>query len=101
MAESKEEQKSLLMKVKEESEKAGLKLNIQNSKVMVSLYHHFTTNRLGKVETVIDFIFLGSKATADSDWSHEIKRCMLLGRKAMMNLNSILAETLLCRPRSL
>ena len=78
------------MKVKEESEKAGLKLNIQNSKVMVSLYHHFTTNRLGKVETVIDFIFLGSKATADSDWSHEIKRCMLLGRKVMNNVDSIL-----------
>ena len=66
MAESKE-LKSLLMKEKEESEKRGLKLNIQNSKIMVSLYHHFRPNRLGKVETVTDFIFLGSKATADSD----------------------------------
>ena len=70
--------------------KSWLKLNIQNSNIMVSLSHHFRTNRLGKVETVTDFIFLGSKATADSDWCHEIKRCLLLGRKVMTNLDSIL-----------
>ena len=90
MAESKEELKSLLMKVKEESEKAGLNSTFKTLKIMVSLSHHFRTNRLGKVETVTDFIFLGSKATADSDWSHEIKRCLLLGRKVMTNLDSIL-----------
>ena len=67
MAESKEELKNLLMKVKKESEEVGLRFNIQKTKIMVSLYHHFRTNILGKVETVTDFIFLGSKATADSD----------------------------------
>ena len=90
MAESKEELKSLLMKVKEESEKAGLKLNIQKSKVMAS--SPITSWQIdGKtMETVIDFLFLGSKITADVDCSHEIKRRLLLGRKAMTNLDSLL-----------
>ena len=90
MAESKEELKSLLMKVKEESEKAGLKLNIQKMKIMAS--SPITSWQIDgeKVETVTDFIFLGSKITADGDCSHEIKRCWLLGRKAMTNLDSIL-----------
>ena len=89
MAESKEELKSLLMKVKEESEKAGLKLNIQKTKIMAS--GPITSWEIdGKtVETVLDFIFLGSKITADSDCSHEIKRRLLLGRKVMTNLDSI------------
>ena len=86
------------MKEKEESEKRGLKLNMQNSKIMVSLYHHFRTNILGKVETVTDFIFLGSKATADSDWRHEIKRCLLFGRKVMTNLDSILKSRAITLP---
>ena len=82
--------KSLLIKVKEESEKAGLKLNIQKTKIMAS--GSITSWQIdGKtVETVADFIFLGSKITADSDCSHEIKRCLLLGRKVMTNLDSIL-----------
>ena len=87
MAESKEELESLLMKVKEKNEKVGLKLNIQKAKIMAS----------GPIiswqidgETVADFIFLGSKITADGDCSHEIKRHLLLGRKAMTNLDSIL-----------
>ena len=90
MAESEEELKSLLMKVKEESEKAGLKLNIQKIKIMAS--GPITSWQInGKtVETVSDFIFGGSKITADGDCSHEIKRCLLLGRKAMTNLDSIL-----------
>ncbi len=90
MAESEEELKSLLMKVKEESEKAGLKLNIQKMKIMAS--SPITSRQIDgeKVETVSDFIFLGSKITADGDCSHEIKRCLLLGRKAMKNLDSIL-----------
>ena len=98
MTESKEELKSLLMKVKEESEKTGLKLNIQKTKVMAS--GPFTPWQIdGKtMETVRDFIFLGSKITVDSDCSHEIKRHLLLVRKAMTNLDSILkAETLLCQ----
>ena len=101
MAENQEELKSLLMKLKEESEKVGLKLNIQKTKIMAS--GPITSWQIDEetVETVREFIFLGSKITADDDRCHEIKRCMLLGRKAMMNLNSILAETLLCRPRSL
>ena len=84
MAESKEELKSLLMKVKEESEKAGLKLNIKKTKIMAS--SPFTSWQIDgeTVETVSDFIFLGSKITADGDCSHEIKRCLLLGRKAMI-----------------
>ena len=88
MAES-EELKILLMKVKEESEKAGLKLNIQNTKIMVS--SPITSWQIGgeTMDTVTDFIFLGSKITADVDCSHEIKRRLLLGRKAMTNLDSI------------
>ena len=89
MAESKEEVKSLLMKVKEESEKVSLKLNIQKTKIMASF--PITWQIDGETtETVSDFIFLGSKITADGDCSHEIKRCLLLGRKAMTNLYSIL-----------
>ena len=90
MAESKEELKSLLMKVKEESEKVGLKLNIQKTKIMESGL--ITSREIDgkKVETVSDFIFLGSKITVDGDCSHEIKRRLLLGRKVMTNLDSIL-----------
>ena len=90
VAESKEELKSLLMKVKEESEKLGLKLNIQKTKIMAS--GPITSWQIdGKtIETVKGFIFLSSKFTADSDCSHEIKRCLLLGRKAMANLNTML-----------
>ena len=99
MAESGEELKSLLMKVKEESEKVGLKLNIQKTKIMVS--GPITSWQID-VETVADFIFLGSKLTADGDCSHEIERRLLLGRKVMTNLDSILkAETLLCQQRSI
>ena len=90
MSESKEELKSLLMKVKEESEKAGLKLSIQKTKIMVSGPSTSWHIEEEKVETERDFIFLGSKITADGDCSHEIKRCLLLGRKAMTNLHSIL-----------
>ena len=90
MAESKEELKTLSMKVKEESEKVGLKLNIQKTKVMAS--SPITSWQIDgeSLETVTDFIFLGSKITADGDCSHEIKRHLLLGRKAMTNLDSIL-----------
>ena len=90
MAESEEELKSLLKKVKEESEKAGLKLNIQKLKIMAS--SPITSWQIDgeTMETVIDFIFLGSKITADGDCSHEIKRCLLLGRKVITNLGSIL-----------
>ena len=90
MAESKEELKSLLMKVKEESEKVGLKLNIQKIKIMAS--GPITSWQIDgeTVETVADFIFWGSKITADDDCSHEIKRCLLLGRKVMTNLDRIL-----------
>ena len=87
MAESKEELTSLLMNVKEESEKVGLKLNIQKTKIMAS--GPITSWQIDG-ETVPDFIFLGSKISADGDCSHEIKRCLLLGRKAMTNLDSIL-----------
>ena len=87
MAKSKEELKSLLMKVKEESEKVGLKLHIQKSKIMAS--GPLTSWQIDG-ETVTDFILLGSKITADGDCSHEIKRCMLLRRKVMINLDSIL-----------
>ena len=89
MAESEEELKSFLMKVKEESEKVGLKLNIQKMKIMAS--GPITSWQIDgeTVETVVDFIFLGSKITADGDCSHEIKRCLLLGRKVMTNLDSI------------
>ena len=90
MAESEEELKSFLMKVKEESEKVGLKLNIQKTKIMAS--GPITSWQIdgGTVETVADFIFWGSKITADGDCSHEIKRRLLLGRKVMTNLDSIL-----------
>ena len=86
MAESKEELKSLLMKVKEGSEKAGLKLNIQKTKIMASIPIISWLIDGEKMETVIDFIFLGSKITAGGGCSHEIKRRLLLGRKAMTNL---------------
>ena len=89
MAES-EELKSLFMKVKEESEKFGLKLNIQKTNLMAS--GPITSCQIDRetMETVADFIFLGSKITADGDYSHQIKKCLLLGRKAMTNLDSIL-----------
>ena len=90
MAESKEELKSLLMKVKEESEKVGLKLNIQKTKIMASGPITSWETDGETVETVADFIFLGSKITADGEYSHEIKRHLLLGRKAMTNLDNIL-----------
>ena len=89
MAESEEELKSLLMKVKEEREQVGLKLNIQKTKIMASGPNHFMGNRWGTVETVSDFIFWGSKITADGDCSHEIKRRLLLGRRVLTNLDSI------------
>ena len=90
MAESEEELKSLLMKVKEQSEKAGLKFNIQKTKIMAS--SPITSWQIygQTMEIVTDFIFGGSKIIADGDWSHEIKRCLLLGRKATTNLDSIL-----------
>ena len=90
MAESEEELKSILMKVKEESEKVGLKLNIQKTKVMAS--GPITSWQIDgeTMETVADFIFLGSKITADGDCSHEIKKCLLLGGKVVTNLDSIL-----------
>ena len=90
MAESEKELKSLLMKVKQESEKVGLKPNIQKTKIMASV--SFTSWELDEetVETASDFIFWGSKITADGDCSHGIKKCLLLGRKAMTNLDSIL-----------
>ena len=90
MAESEEELKGLLMKVKEESEKAGLKLDIQKTKIMAS--GPITSRQIDgeTMETVTDFIFLGSKITADGDFIHEIKSCMLLGRKVMTNVDSIL-----------
>ena len=102
MAESEEELKSLLMKVKEESEKAGLKLNIQKTKIMAS--GPITSWQIDgeTVETVSDFIFFSSKITADGDGSHEIKRPLLLGRKVMTNLDSILKSRILfCQHRSI
>ena len=89
MAESEEELKSLLMKVKEESEKVGLKLSIQKTKIMASSPTTSWEIDGKTVETVSDFIFLGSKITTDGDCSHEIKRCLLLGRRLMTNLDSI------------
>ena len=94
MAESEEELKRLLMKVKEESEKIGLKLNIQKTKIMASGPISSWQIDGETVETVADFIFLGSKITADGDCSHEIKRCLLLGRKVMTNLAAAAAESL-------
>ena len=90
MAESEEELKSILMKVKEESEKVGLKFNIQKTKIMASGSIISWQIDGETVETVADFIFLGSKITADGDCSHEIKRCLLLGRNVMTNLDCIL-----------
>ena len=100
-AESEEELNSLLMKVKEESEKVSLKLNIKKTKIVAS--GPITLWEIDE-ETVSDFIFLGSKTTADADCSHEIKRCLLLGRKFMTNLDSIFKSitlTLLCQQRSI
>ena len=100
MAES-EELKSLLMKMKEENENSGLKLNIKKNKIMASSPIISWQIDGETMQTVRDFIFLGSKITADGDFSHEIKRCLLLEIKAMTNLHSILkAETLLCQQRS-
>ena len=89
MAESEKELKSLLMKVKEESEKVGLKLNIQKTKIMSSGLITSWQTDVGTVETVRDLILGGSKITADGDSSHEIKRCWLLGRKVMTNLDGV------------
>ena len=104
MAESEEELKTFLMKVKEESEKVGLKRNTQKTKIMAS--GPITSWQIDgeTIATVKDFIFLGSKITADHDCSYEIKRCLLLGRNAMTNLDSILKsrdETSLCQQRSI
>ena len=101
MAESEEELKSLLMKVKEESETVGLKLNIQKTKIMAS--GPITSWQIDgeTVKTVADFIFWGSKIIADGNCSHEIKRCLLLGRKVMTNLDSILeSRDIACQQRS-
>ena len=98
MAESEEELKSLLMKVKEESEKVGLKLNIQKTKIMASGPIISWQIDGEKVETVKDFIFLGSKITVDGDCSHEIKRHLLFGRKTMTNLHSVLKNRDLTLP---
>ena len=101
MAESEEELKSLLMRVKEEDEKAGLKFNIQKTKIIAS--SPITTWQIDgkKVETVTDFIFLISKITADGDYSHETKRHLLLGRKVLTNLNSILKSRDITLPTKL
>ena len=101
MAESEKELKSLLMKVKEESEKVGLKLNIQKTKIMAS--GPFTSWEIEweTVETVSDFILGGSKITADGDCSYEIKRSLLLGRKVMTNLDSIFKSRDICQQRSI
>ena len=100
MAESEEELKSLLMKVKEESQKVGLKLTIQKTKIMAS--GPITSRQIDgeAVETVSDFIFGGFKITADGNCSHEIKRCLLLGRKVMTNLDSILKSRDITLPRN-
>ena len=99
MAESKEELNSFLKKVKEESEKIGLKLNIKKTKIMASGPITSWQISRGKMEAVTDFIFLGSKITGNSDYNHKIKRHLLLGRKVMTNLDSK-AETSLCQQRS-
>ena len=107
MAESEEELKSLLMRVKEESEKAGLKLSIQKTKIMASSPITSWQIEEETMETLRDFIFLGSKITANGDCSHEIKRCLLLGRKAMNNQESILKSrnitlpTKVCRVKAI
>ena len=97
MAENEEELKSLSMKVKEESEKVGLKLNTQKTKIMASGPITSWLIDGETVETMSDFIFLGSKTTTDGDYSHETKRCLLFGRKVMTNLAYWKAETLLCQ----
>ena len=102
MTESEEELKSFLMKVKEESEKVSLKLNIQKTKIMAS--GPITSWEIDgeTVETVSDFIFVGSKITADGDCSHEIKRCLLFGRKVMSNIDSLLkSRDILCQQMSI
>ena len=102
MAESEEQLKSLLLKVKEEIEKASLKLNIQNSMILASGPIISWQIDGETIETATDFIFLGSKITADDDCSHDIKRRLLLGRKAMTNLDSILkSKTLICQQMSI
>ena len=107
MAESEQALKGLLTKVKEESEKAGLKLNTQKTKIMASSPISLWQIDGETMETVTDFIFLGSKITADGDCSHETKRCLLLGRKAMANLDSILKSrditllTIVCLVKSM
>ena len=102
MAESEEELKSILVKVKEESEKAGLKLSIQKTKIIASGPITSWQIDVETADIVRDFIFGGSKITADDDCSYEVKRCLLLERKAMTNLDSILkTETLLCQQRSI
>ena len=98
IAESKKELKSLLMSVKEESEKCGLKLNIQKTKIIASSPINSWQIDVEAMETVRDFIFLGSKITEDGDCSHEIKRCLLLGRKAMTNLDSMLKSRCITLP---
>ena len=98
MAESKEELKSLLMKVREESEKVGLKLNVQKTKIMASGPITSWQIVVETMDTVADFIFLGSKIIANGDCSHEIKRCLLLGRKVMTNLDSILKNRAITLP---
>ena len=100
MAESKEELKSLLMKVKEESEKAGFKLNLQKMKIMAS--GPITSWQIDgeTMETVIDFIFLGSKSTADGYCCHKLKRCLLLGRKAVTNLDRIIRSRDITLPKN-
>ena len=100
MAKGEEELKSLLMKVKRESKKAGLKLNNQKTKIIATSSITSWQVEGETMETMTDFIFMGSKITADGDYSHEIKRRLFLGRKAMTNLDSILkAETLLCQQK--
>ena len=99
MAESEEELKSLLMKVKEESGKAGIKLNIQETKIMATSPTTSWQIDVKTVETVADFIFLDSKITADGDCSHKIKRCLLLGRKSMTNIDSILKSRDITLPK--
>ena len=101
MAESKEGLKSLLMKVKEESEKAGLKLNIQKTKIMAPGSITSWQTEGETVETMSHFLFLGSQITADGNCSHEIKKRLLLGRKVMRNLDNVLKQISLCRQRSI
>ena len=101
MAENKEELKSLLMRVEEESEKAGLKLNIKKAKIMASGPITCMQIEGEKVEAVTDFLFLGSKVTVDGECSHEIRRRLLIDRKAVINLHSVLkTKTSLCQQRS-